>query len=199
MKTIVINPVGEPGSGKSTFSFWLTHELKMRGIRAEYVPEVIKYEFYSPEGIARVSSGAFDKRTLCRQHAMIQPLLGRVEVVINDGTLPSFYHYWSQRVPEDKLSVLRTLLDGYRQEQSLAEHRYLAVSRNHAYEAHGRFEDEASTLAMRAGLMSTLANEFGIVPVPVGDQADREAYTDRLVKEVLSLRSAPASSRLPRP
>lgn len=189
MRTLVINPVGEPGVGKSTFSFWLTAALKLRGVSAEYVPEVIKTEFYSPEGLARVSGGAFDKRTLCRQHGFIRPLLGRAEVVVNDGTLPVFFHYWSQRLTPERLVPLRALLDRYMGDQSVAEHHYVLLSRDHAYEAVGRFKDAASAPKIRAGLLETLSREFDIHPAALGAGPAREAYADALAAQIIARRA----------
>lgn len=145
MRTVVISPLGEPGSGKSTFSFWLVQALKMRGVRAEFVPEVIKYESYSPEAMARVVSGKYDFRLLARQHAFTKPLIGRTEVIVNDGCLPAFYYYSTLRMPPEPLARLRARLDHYMTEQQPAEHRYVTPVRQHAYDHHGRRESEADS------------------------------------------------------
>lgn len=197
MKTIIINPVGEPGSGKSTFSFWLTYALKTRGVLAEYVPEAIKPEFYSPEGIERVMSGNFDKRTVLRQHGMIKPLLGRVEVIVNDGTLPVFNHYWAMRLDPKRLADIEALLATLMAEQSGYDHRYVSVERMHDYDPQGRRQSEEEAADMRKDLLDMLAHKFDIHPQPVGGQASREAFLDALVADVVKLRQAP--TRNPKP
>lgn len=184
----MISPVGEPGAGKSTFSFWLTHALKMRGVRAEFVPEVIKYESYSPEAMARVVSGRYDSRLLAKQHAFAKPLIGKVEVIVNDGALEPFFYYSLLRVGPDRLPSLRAQLKRYIDEQGAAEHRYVTPVRQHAYDTNGRRQTEAESLGMRTHLLETLRHEFGIVPVELGDQAMREAYADALAQEVFARR-----------
>lgn len=197
MDTIVISPVGEPGAGKSTFSFWLAAALKLRGVSAEFVPEVIKYESYSPEAMARVVSGRFDSRLLRKQHALTQPLIGRVEVIVNDGALPPFYYYSLLRVAPERLPALRAQLDTYMGQQQ-AEHRYVIPERKHAYEDAGRRQSEAESAALRGDLLSVLDREFGIVPTVLGDWPVRERYVDDLVAEVIA-RRAVAPARLPKP
>lgn len=188
MKTWVISPIGEPGSGKSTFSFWLVQALKLRGVRAEFVPEVIKYESYSDAAKARVMTGHFDTRMLRRQHAFTKPLIGATEVIVNDGSLPLFLYYSLQRVPADRLPAFRELYARYEQEQQPAEHRYVSVLRKHNYDPHGRRQTEVESDAMRAHLLSTIEQELGIVPEVLGDWPTREHYLDALVAEVMAER-----------
>jgi hypothetical protein len=195
MTTIIISPVGEPGSGKSTFSFGLVHALKMQGVRAEFVPEVIKYQSYSPEAMARVVSGRFDSRLLAQQHALTQPLIGRVEVIVNDGALPPFFYYSLQRVSAERMPALRVQLARYMAEQQPAVHRYVTLVRNHAYEANGRRQSEIESQAMRADLLGTLHREFGIVPDVLDTPAAQAAYVARLVAEVQQARLSPALPR----
>jgi len=197
MDTIIISPIGEPGSGKSTFSFWLVQALKLRGVRAEFVPEVIKYRSYSPAAMAKVSSGNFDERLLRQQHSFTKPLIGQVEVIVNDGALPPFYYYSLQRVASERLPGLRAQLDRYLAEQA-GEHRYVTTVRHHAYDTHGRRQDETESQAMRAQLLGTLEREFGITPTVVGDSAWRERYADSLAQEVLARRAAPAERAVAR-
>lgn len=189
MNTLVISPVGEPGSGKSTFSFWLVHALKMRGVRAEFVPEVIKYDSYSPEAMARVVSGKFDSRLLAKQHAFTKPLIGQVEVIVNDGALPPFFYYSLLRVGPDRLPDLRAQLARYMAEQQPADHRYVTPVRNHAYDTNGRRQSEAESQSMRGHLLDTLHREFGITPTVLGDGPAREAYADALTDEVMVARA----------
>ena len=194
-RTIVVSPVGEPGSGKSTLSMWLCHELKMRGIRAEFVPEVIKYESYTPAAMARVLSGRFDERLLRLQHKFTKPLVGKVEVICNDGALEPFYYYSLLRVAPERLPGLRAQLDRYVAETSACEHRFVSPVRNHAYDTVGRRQPEDESAAMRADLLAVLDREFSIQPKLLHTQEDRQAYLDALVEEVLQNRLDAAPSR----
>ena len=110
-KTLVINTVGEPGSGKTTLSFWLAQALKKSGVRVEFVPELVKYECFDPQGQARVRSGKFDFRYLALQHRLLRPLLGRVEVVVNDGAYELFYFYAKRRMDPSSLQRFRKTIE----------------------------------------------------------------------------------------
>ena len=187
-QTIVVSPIGEPGCGKSTFSLWLAHELKMRGVRAEFVPEVIKYESYSDEARARVVSGLHDERLLRLQHRFTKPLVGKVEVIVNDGALEPFYYYSLLRVAPDRLPGLRAQMDRYLEDTAGCEHRFVSPVRQHAYETVGRRQDESEAEAMRDHLLGLLKQEFSITPTILDSQSSREAYLDALVQDVMNRR-----------
>lgn len=189
-RTIVISSVGEPGCGKSTFSMWLCHQLKMRGVRAEFVPEVIKYESYTPQAMARVVSGKFDERLLRLQHKFTRPLVGKVEVICNDGALEPFYYYSLLRVPPDRLPGLRSQMERYRAETAQCDHRFVSPVRNHAYDTVGRRQGEDESAAMRADLLAVLDREFGIRPDLLSSEQDRQDYLDALVEQVMQNRLA---------
>lgn len=167
---------------------WLCHELKMRGIRAEFVPEVIKYESYSEEARARVVSGRHDERLLRLQHRFTKPLVGKVEVIVNDGALEPFFYYSLLRVPEARLPGLRAMMDRYLGETAGCEHLFVSPVRQHAYETVGRRQGEEEANAMREHLLSLLNKEFGISPTILTTQEDRQQYLDRLVDEVMARR-----------
>lgn len=198
IKTIVISPVGEPGSGKSTFSFWLCHQLKMRGISAEFVPEVIKYESYSDRDKARVVSGLHDERLLRLQHRFTKPLVGKVEVIVNDGALEPFFYYSLLRVSPERLPVLRNMMARYLQDTQSCEHRFVSPVRQHAYETIGRRQTEEESNQMRTHLLDTLHQEFGITPTLLASDHDRQTYLDHLCEDVLARRAQPSSNERPR-
>lgn len=198
IKTIVISPVGEPGSGKSTFSFWLCHQLKMRGISAEFVPEVIKYESYSDHDKARVVSGLHDERLLRLQHRFTKPLVGKVEVIVNDGALEPFFYYSLLRVSPERLPGLRAMMERYLQDTAECEHRFVSPIRQHAYETVGRRQTESESNEMRTHLLDTLHREFAITPTLLASEQDRQAYLDALCEEVLARRVQPNSNTHPR-
>jgi hypothetical protein len=191
MRTLMINTIGEPCSGKSTFSFWLVQELKRRGVRAEFVPEVVKYETYSEDRVARLLSTTIDQRLMMRQHGFVRPLLGRTEVIVNDGPLTSFFFYSQIHMPPERFARMRTLMERYMTEQrTQADVRYVAPVRTHAYDTSGRYHSEAESLAIRAQLLGSLQNAFGIVPTVLTDEARRQRFADDLVAEVFQNRLA---------
>lgn len=201
-KTIMINTIGEPGAGKSTFSFWLVYELKRRGIRAEFVPEVVKYETYSEDRVRRLLSTTIDQRLMVRQHRFVQPLLGHTEVIVNDGPLTSFFYYSQLNMPADRFAQMRRLMDRYMDEQHAgADVRYVTPVRSHPYDGHGRYHSEAESREVRGQLLQSLEYTFDIHPLVLGDEAMRQRFADDLIAEVLHLRQAtkPSHQTTPRP
>jgi hypothetical protein len=182
--TIIINALGEPGSGKSTFSFGLIQALKRQGVRAEFVPEVVKYESYSEARVARLVSARFDQRFLARQFSFIEPLLGHTDVIVNDGPLVTFFYYAQMRMRPEQLERFRHRLDRYMAVQARAEVRYVAPVRSHAYEPNGRFHTESESQAIRQDLFQTLGQTFGIQPVVLHNQAQQIQYARDLAQEV---------------
>lgn len=187
-QTLMISPVGEPGCGKSTFSLWLCSELKQRGISAEFVPEVIKYDIYDPERRARAISGKVDGRILRLQHRLTKPLLGQVEVIVNDGALEPFYFYAAQRMTPVRLAAFREQLEGYRREQGVVEQRFVAPVRDHAYEQVGRQQAEHEADEARRHLLKLLSDEFAIRPAPLYGPQDRTALLEVVTAAVLARR-----------
>ena len=194
----MISPIGEPGSGKSTFSLGLAHALKQAGIQAEFVPEIIKHEVFTPEGVARVTSGRFDSRYLRLQHAAAKGFLEQAEVIVNDGSLEPFYYYGKGRVSDRQWAGYENLLDRFRQEQSKAEHRFVALDLQLDYHEAGRHQDRSTALAMRAPLLSSLKERYGIEPTVLHNHEEISAYARGLVRDVLDLRRRP-KARSPRP
>lgn len=192
MHPLMISPLGEPGSGKSTFSLGLCHALKRVGIHAEFVPEVIKHEVFTPEGVARVVSGRYDSRYLRLQHAATQGFLRQAEVIVNDGALEPFYFYGKGRVPAHRFPAYEALLERFRQEQALAEHRFVALELNLDYQGGGRHQDDVTARAMRAPLLDALKARYGIVPTVLSGQAAVDAFTAAVVDEALARRSVRA-------
>lgn len=179
---------------------WLCHELKMRGVQAEFVPEVIKYESYNQADMDRVVSGKYDERLLRMQHKFTRPLVGRVEVICNDGALEPFFYYSLLRVAPDRLPGLRQMLDSYLEQTASCDHRFVSPVRNHPYSTVGRRQDEQEARSLRQDLLDVLHREFGIKPTLLHDQSQRQAYADALVAEVMQRRveARPVANDSPR-
>ena len=162
MRPIMISPLGEPGSGKSTFSLGLCHALNKAGIQAEFVPEVIKHDVFTAQGVARVTSGHYDSRYLRLQHAAALGFLEQAEVIVNDGSLEPFFFYGRNRVPAPRFAAYEALLERFRCEQSKADHRFVSLELELPYQATGRHQDQVAAKALRAPLLETLNQRFGI-------------------------------------
>ena len=188
MKTLIVSPVGEHGCGKSTLALWLAYELKMRGIVAELVPEVIKYEIYNPAYRQKALSGQDDTRLLVLQHQLTKPLVDHVEVIINDGALEPFYHYAEMRVEPGQLKEFKILLDHFRQDTQHCDHIFVSPVRETPYEQTGREQTEEQSQQMRAELLNMLDGEFSIDPMILATNDERQQLLDDIVFKVLKNR-----------
>lgn len=77
----LINVFGAPGSGKSTFALFLTGELKMRGLNAEFAPEYIKYL------IAKGDNNFDQFDVLHNQYRQILAFYQNSDIVVTDSPL----------------------------------------------------------------------------------------------------------------
>ena len=181
-ETLVINMVGEPGCGKTTLSFWLSQALKRAGVVAEFVPEMVKYECFHEAGRARVVSGLFDNRYLKQQARLLTPLVGNVEVIINDGPFEIFYFYGRRRMTHQKAELFKqkvnTLIEGMP-----AESIFVMPEREHPYEIEGRNETEEEALALRRGILSCLSDDFNRQVRIITRNSERE----RLLEDIVAL------------
>ena len=191
-RTLIINTVGEPGSGKTTLSFWLSQALKRAGIVTEFVPEVVKYECFDPKGRARVTSGRFDFRYLTQQTRLIQPLLGNVEVIINDGAFELSYFYGHRRIASERVLGFRERIEALRKySRRHTETWFVMPRREHPYEQDGRNESEAQALRLRQELSDFLQDEFDVQARPIESEAQRLVLLQDILTRVVDLRDLP--------
>ena len=188
-KTIVVNLIGEPGCGKSFFSFWLTQELKAAGIVAELVPEIVKYECYHEEGKRRVRSGRYDFRYLRLQSSLIYSLLNHVQVIVNDGALESFWLYALSRIPEQSKTAYEQEVSKRIQhikDNSLSVHYVMPKRLQDQYETIGRNETEEESALLRTQIVNFIQGQHEPI-LFLDSYQDRQTLVETLVKEVRSL------------
>lgn len=81
-KTIIINLIGGPCSGKSTIAAELFSRLKKMGIHCELVPEYIKERIYEENQTMITNQIAI----FGMEHYSIDNKLDKVDVIIHDGS-----------------------------------------------------------------------------------------------------------------
>jgi len=191
--TLIVNTIGEPGSGKTTLSFWLSQALKKAGVATEFVPEVVKYECFDESGQARVRSGRFDYRYLATQARFLRPLMGKVEVVVNDGAYELFHFYAKNRMTPEASLRFRSKVDELRQQANLhCTQWFVMPQRNHRYDTLGRNENETEALALREAIRSCLTDDFSeTVRLTPGDE-EKEKLLQDILAWVHSQRALPA-------
>ena len=195
-RTLVVNTIGEPGCGKTTLSFWLCQALKHAGVVVEFVPEVVKYECFTPQGRQRVASGRFDHRYLAQQNRLIRSVMGHVEVLINDGAYEMFPFYARRRMTPDDFARFNARIHTLVQEQKTAPTFggaiFVAPVRQHAYENHGRIENADEALSLRQDMLGYLNTEFGSTMLEVTTEDNRALLLKAIVDHVRALRAKKA-------
>ena len=84
-KTIVVNLIGGPCSGKSTIAAELFSKLKRLGVKCELVPEYIKERIYEENKTIPTNQIAI----FGMEHYGIANKLNKVDVIIHDGAFPN--------------------------------------------------------------------------------------------------------------
>lgn len=137
-KTIVVNMLGGPGSGKSTLSYGLMALLKSRGHKAEYVPEYAKEITYRRDWAALSNQNAVTSE----QDRRLRDVLGQVDWIIHDTALPLGLMYAPE--PYDQVwfaDRVWQMFDGY-------SNFNIFVNRVKPYETYGRKQNEEEAKAL---------------------------------------------------
>lgn len=101
-KTLVINLIGGPCSGKSTISAELFARLKKMGIHCELVSEYIKERIYEENKTIPANQIAI----FGMEHYAISNKIGKVDVIVHDGSFINNIIYKKEDNPEfDELIV----------------------------------------------------------------------------------------------
>lgn len=101
-QTLIINLIGGPCSGKSTIAAELFARLKKMGIRCELVSEYIKERIYEENKTMPLNQIAI----FGMEHYAISNKIGKVNVIIHDGSFINNIIYKAEDNPEfDKLII----------------------------------------------------------------------------------------------
>ena len=95
-KTLVINLIGGPCSGKSTISAELFARLKKMGVHCELVPEYIKERIYEENSTMTVHQISL----FGMEHYAISNKIGKVDVIVHDGSYINNIIYKKEENPE---------------------------------------------------------------------------------------------------
>lgn len=82
-KTLIINFTGGPGSGKTALCCQLFAEMKMRGMKVEYVPEVAKNLVWTKQ-FELLNNQHYVSMT---QFELLKAVNGKVDYILTDGPL----------------------------------------------------------------------------------------------------------------
>lgn len=171
MKTIVINLLGGPGSGKSTTSADLYKEFKMQGYSVELVREVVKELAY-----AGIKPDAFYRPYLFgRQTREEAKLFGKVDIIVTDSPLylDAFY--------EKRYSgtnIIQAAVPEYIKEAEKRGVIYVnfLMKRTHEYQTAGRFESEEEAKEVDVALKAWLDEREIAYTYVEADDANKAKY-----------------------
>lgn len=168
-RTIVINMLGGPGSGKSTLSYGLMSLLKSRGHKAEYVPEHAKEITYRRDWVALANQNA----VTTEQDRRLRDLLGQVDWIIHDTALPLALMYASGDFAESWFADrVWQMFDGY-------DNFNIFVKRVKPYETYGRKQTEVEARALDTKIL----NLFG--PDRIHFEVDGKEGNEELTYQAL--------------
>ena len=89
METVVINLIGGPGAGKSTFAHGLMYELKVSGIECEFAAEYAKDVFFE-ENPKKLDNQIY---IFGKQLQRLKRLEGKVDIIVTDAPLLHSIYY----------------------------------------------------------------------------------------------------------
>lgn len=187
-QSLLISPIGEPGCGKSTFSLWLTYQLKLSGIEAEFVPEMVKYQTYNPLLVESLKAGQKDFALLRQQFLLLNNLVGHCDIIVNDGALELFNYYGKQRLDSKTYTEFQKEIFNYKQtleQQSKTIFVHLPV-RTHSYQEQGRIHSEEEAFQIRKDILFDLKATFDIEPVVLNSSQNKEDFLSQIKNRYLS-------------
>lgn len=175
-KSIVINFVGGPGSGKTALCCLLFAELKMQGLCVEYVPEVAKNLVWTKQ---------FDllnnqHYVTMRQYEILQAVNGKVDFILTDGPLVHGIYY--NRHNKDNYCDVDKVEKIIIEKMSSMNNIFIHVSKgDFPYEQAGRLETESESEVIGLEIMRILdILNLPYKPIISGRQAIKEilSYLD---------------------
>lgn len=177
-KTFVINLLGGPGAGKSTFATMLFSKLKKMGISCEYVDEFAKALVWEGRNFA-LNDQLF---VLANQNNNLLRVKGKVNVIITDSPV-ILSIYYNHVLPNDKRyneSYFNNLvLDCYGKFDNLTYY----LERNFPYVKEGRYQTEEESIKVNEDLKKLLKENN----IKYKKIACNEDYADEISNFVASL------------
>lgn len=170
-KTLVVNLLGGPGSGKSSIRAGIFHDLKYKGIDCEEATEYAKDLTWSKSKLALSNQ----IHVFGEQHNRIWRLIGQVEVIITDSSLLLTPIY-----SKSESSTLRTLAV----EEFKSMWNYVAfLKRVKPYNPNGRNQTESEARDIDFKILDLLDNEEIPYETFPGDLDGK----DGIVKKILMM------------
>ncbi len=151
-KTIVINLVGAPGVGKSTFATNLFAKMKQKGMSCEYVEEFAKGLVWEDRAFALKDQ----LYIFAQQNHSLLRVKGKVNVIITDSPLLLLPYYNMVQATEFKIdeeAYNKLVLERFNSYDNLV---YL-LRRDFPYNSEGRYQTEEESNKVEQDLIDILS------------------------------------------
>ncbi len=176
-KTIVINLMGGPGAGKSTFATMLFASLKKQGISCEYVDEFAKGLVWEEHHFALEDQ----LYILANQNYNLSKVLGKVNVIITDSPLllSMFYNGIKKEKKYNIQYFDNLVLDCYNKYDNIVYY----LERNFPYEKEGRIQTEEESSKINNEILNMLRDK----KIPYKKIESTEKYANEVSDFIISL------------
>lgn len=154
-KTLVINLIGGPCSGKSTIASGVFHEVKKLNINAELALEFAKDKVWE-ESFRTIDDQIY---VFAKQYHKIWRLNEKVDVIITDSPLPISLHYMKE--PSEYFD--KFVVEQYNKFDNLM----FFIERGEGYQSEGRMQTEDEAKAIDKSIKELMINyniPFGSIP-----------------------------------
>jgi nicotinamide riboside kinase len=170
-RTLVVNLLGGPGSGKSTTAAQIFSELKWSDIECELAPE------YAKDLVWEQRKKTFTNQIYLfgKQHHRIYRLLGQVDVVITDSPLLLTPIYDLER----RETLKQLALQEYRRMDNLA----IVLKRRKKYHSNGRNQDEQQAKEVDNQIRTLLKDN----QIPYNEIDGTKESVQHIVKDIKSI------------
>lgn len=171
VKTIVINLIGGPCSGKSTIASGLFYNLKRLGINAELALEFAKDKVWE-ESFRTMDDQIY---IFAKQYHKIWRLNSKVNVIITDAPLPISLYYMKE--PSEYFDKL--VIEQYNRFDNMM----YFIERGNEYQSEGRIQTKEESIAIDNDIKKLMHKnniDFKIIP----QENALEIITDEILNKI---------------
>lgn len=175
-KTVIINLIGSPGTGKSTMASYIFSKMKMMGLSVELVTE------YSKDLVWEERTSTFDDELYIfgKQHHRIFRVNGKVDFIVTDAPLVQKLYYMPQDLPF-KDTFQQLVIEANDQYENM---NFFLTRKNFSYETTGRTHSEEQSIQIREDML-IIFKEKNIELIMVDENSDTLVNADWIINKAL--------------
>lgn len=148
---IVINLLGEPGSGKSVTAAGLYHQLAILHHNVTLVPEIAKKYAWETPIDNQINNPIFEQQLLLlgEQNRLLESLRGKVDIAIMECPLLLCEVYQKKDYYKSFSKVVTQMINTYNNIN-------IVIDKNHKFDEKGRVHNEKQAKKIKKKLIKTL-------------------------------------------